>query len=99
MKADTKTITNFHVEELDHKLILPKITVIEMKTNYRLYYTSRVSRETKELRVEFPQIEVALSMMEWRKGMLIQDAFPYLSAEEREFIAGFTPIEQEGILR
>ena len=77
-------------------MILPKITVVEIENDTACIIRAEFPEETKELRVEFPQVEIALSMMEWRRGMLIQDAFPYLSAEEREFIiTGFTPIEQE----
>jgi hypothetical protein len=36
--------------------------------------------------------------MAWRGGMLIQDAMPYLSSDEREFLmTGITAEEWEGI--
>jgi hypothetical protein len=48
-------------------------------------------------------MEIPLSHLEfekrsilWQSGMLIQDAFPMLSADEREFIkTGITPEEWE----
>lgn len=38
-------------------------------------------------------------MFEWRNGRLLQDAFPTLTAEEREFIkTGITPDEWNSLL-
>jgi len=51
------------------------------------------------------QMEIPLSVLEfskreilWQTGMLIQDAFPMLSAGEREFIkTGITPQEWDAM--
>ena len=43
-----------------------------------------------EVKVDYKAFE------KWQKGTLTQDAFPYLNAEEREFlISGKTPAERD----
>lgn len=51
---------------------------------------------SKFITVKADSIQLAISFAEYNAGVLIQDAFPYLNAEEREFIlTGMTPEEQE----
>ena len=58
-----------------------------------------VSYEGKTMvmpRLTVEQLEVRLAM--WRKGMNIQDAFPMLNADEREFLmTGITPEEWDDL--
>jgi len=47
-------------------------------------------------RLTVAQFEVRLAM--WRKGMNVQDAFPMLSPEQREFLmTGMTPEEWDDL--
>ena len=54
----------------------------------------------KRLEVNHSIAELSHAILEYRRGKLIQDAFHFLSVEEREFLmTGFTPAEQEEIFR
>ena len=42
----------------------------------------------------------AQALMEWKRGRLIQDAFPQLNKDEREILmTGYTPAEWDGLFK
>jgi len=42
----------------------------------------------------------AQSLMEWKRGQLIQEAFPQLSKDEREILmTGYTPAEWDALFK
>ena len=79
-------------------MIMPKITLIEMSDG-----TCKIKADSTEsggdvkyLHVNASQYDMLNGMLEYKKGKLIQSCFPFLSADEREFIlSGLTPDEYE----
>ena len=60
----------------------------------RVWNTSPFSGKENTMDFNVDSSLFALSLMNWGFGTSIQDAFPYLSPEEREFIlTGITPKE------
>lgn len=52
--------------------------------------------DVKYLHVNASQYDMLEGMLKYKKGNLIQSCFPFLSADEREFIlTGLTPDEYE----
>ena len=56
----------------------------------KIIRTSRVSAETNVMEIDVTREQIA----QWEGGMLIQDAMPNITSDEREFImTGITPDE------
>jgi len=61
---------------------------------FTLARTSPITGNLNEVEIPMSIEAYALGMAQWRRGALIQDAFPTLKAEIREFImSGITPKE------
>ena len=92
---------NFSAFVLQSKLKLARIrSMIRVDFNSNMnasFILARVSPITGNLNeVEIPMSieDYALAMRAWKKGALIQDAFPTLPAPIREFVmSGITPAE------
>jgi len=57
--------------------------------------TSRISAETNVMEIDVTLEQIA----EWEGGMLIQDAMPNITSDEREFImTGITPQEWDSMM-
>tara|TARA_R110002096_G_scaffold150503_1_gene312499 strand:- start:214 stop:414 length:201 start_codon:yes stop_codon:yes gene_type:complete len=57
--------------------------------------TSRISAETNVMEIDVTLEQIAL----WEGGMLIQDAMPNITSDEREFImTGITPQEWDSMM-
>lgn len=60
--------------------------------------TSPLSGTVNHLEIDMTDWAFAIALAEWHSGVLIQDAFPTLSADEREFIkTGITPAEWDNL--
>jgi len=61
---------------------------------FTLVRTSPITNKQNQLEIPMSIEAYALGMAQWRRGALIQDAFPTLAADIREFImSGITPKE------
>lgn len=61
----------------------------------KIIRTSRVSAETNVMEIDVTREQIA----QWEGGMLIQDAMPNITSDEREFImTGITPQEWDSIM-
>jgi len=59
-----------------------------------------LKRGTKEIDVFLPFADFELAYNNWKNGMLIQNAFPTLTVNQREFIlTGMSPDEWEDMFR
>ena len=57
--------------------------------------TSRLSAETNVMEIDVTREQIA----QWEGGMLIQDAMPNITSDEREFImTGITPQEWDSMM-
>tara|TARA_R110001592_G_scaffold4710_1_gene26340 strand:+ start:4923 stop:5123 length:201 start_codon:yes stop_codon:yes gene_type:complete len=57
--------------------------------------TSRISAETNVMEIDVTLEQIA----QWEGGMLIQDAMPNITSDEREFImTGITPQEWDSMM-
>jgi|TARA_R110002012_G_scaffold173788_1_gene338582 hypothetical protein len=61
----------------------------------KIIRTSRVSAETNVMEIDVTREQIA----QWEGGMLIQDAMPNITSDEREFImTGITPQEWDSMM-
>lgn len=61
-----------------------------------IYRANPLTGETRSMQLPLDQHEFYEAMRKWRSGALIQDAFPSLDADQREFVlSGFLPGEWE----
>jgi len=61
----------------------------------KIVRTSRVSAETNVMEIDVTREQIA----QWEGGMLIQDAMPNITSDEREFImTGITPQEWDSMM-
>ena len=59
---------------------------------YILGCTNEIDMKYNEMTLDMSEFEFLLARREWKRGVMIQDAFPNLNADEREFImTGITP--------
>lgn len=59
---------------------------------------SMVSGKTNTIEIPMTEKEWEIAVDKWHKGAMIQEAFPTLTAEQREFIkTGITGEEWDGI--
>lgn len=60
--------------------------------------TSQLTQRYHEMELPLTQRELERGLAAWDRGAFIQDAFPSLTPEQREFIkTGITPDEWNGI--
>lgn len=60
----------------------------------KLIRTSQYSGRTHEMEIPLTNEEFEAATLRWESGVLIQDAFPTLSIDQREFLlTGMTPEE------
>ena len=64
-----------------------------------IYRANPLTGEVRSMQIPMDQHQFYDAMKRWRSGVLIQDAFPLLSADEREFVmTGLLPGEWEDAL-
>lgn len=69
-----------------------------MNNTVTITRVSPFSHKTNEMTLNMTPMEFHLCAENWAKGALIQDAFPMLNADEREFIkTGITSEEWEAM--
>jgi len=65
---------------------------INPSVTYTLKRGNHFNNDINEMVLPMSELEFRLAYIEWERGLMIQDAFPNLYAEEREFIkTGITP--------
>lgn len=65
---------------------------------HTIIVTAQTIFGVKEMELKCTPMQYVLGAEEYKKGALMQNAFPFLSAEEREFlISGTTPEEWDKI--
>jgi hypothetical protein len=64
----------------------------EVMETYTVKRGNHFNNDINEMVLPMSELEFRLAHIEWERGAMIQDAFPNLYAEEREFIkTGITP--------
>ena len=79
-------------------MILPEITLIECADGTCKIKADMTKHggEVNYLHVKHGQWKMISGILEYNKGKPIQECFPFLDPEEREFmLTGLTPVEQE----
>lgn len=79
-------------------MIMPQLTLIEMNDGSCKIKadSTKYGGSVEYLHVSASQQDMLDAILSYKDGAKIQDCFPFLSAEEREFmLTGMTPLEQE----
>lgn len=82
------------IQVVNHKSLRGFIKLSENYTQIICYTPFSKVSELSSIKVRVPIEQLLESANLWTRGSLIQDSFPYLSADQREFmLSGLTPDE------